>query len=566
MNLDEVIRYPQGLTPHGEYHLLSGRVPMMSYHAYDGSIDFRMLGGFAAPFADPSQASIVVESIKGLVPPWQTVDQKGATQHGVTTAAALYDGGEVTAEIKIVGDDPAAVRRLTRDWIAANHELKTGELGIVTHEMGRWWADAHWYKTPPDKTMWAVQNRQPFTQVWRIDKAFWRSFDTVDWFGFDYASDKDHFDTNYSSGLGSGWTLNYSGSGGGWIYTSGGMARWQDDPANPILSDGRTVTCLRTDFETETDNQVVGMVIGSFPEWSFPDNAYNDLWARMDNGTPGQNGVRLRIGIGQISLSYFVSGVEHVLRARPLFIPPTPGEKWILVAGYENRTKLFRVFRRGALVMSVAESDIGVGSQIGASYRKVGFGMHAGAAIFTQATPAAIDGISVGDNNAVSQGGFVKLLNIGDRPMDVRYTCFGPGTFRFANGPGSSDYVEFGPLLTNQAMQVRTDPEERPVVDMTSVAATPQEQAQFTQALADYASFASAGNTPLSLEQIASTFEVVPPQGHPYSLLSGSFTSPIPAKSPGATATPQYIAVSIEGGNADSMIIAAGTPMRTYPL
>ena len=562
-NLDAVVRYPAGITPHGEYHLLNGQIPSMHFHAHDGSVDFRMLGGLAAPYSDPKQPAVLVKSLKGLIAPWQFVEQKGATQHGVTTVANLFDPCEVTAECELLGDDRKALRELVRAWIASNEHMKTGELSFITPELGRWWAPVRWYKSPPNSILLALLRNQPFTQVWRADNAFWQSYDQTDSFGFVYDSDVDDF-SYVATDLGEGWDVNYTGTGGGFIYADGDLARWQDDPEDPILTGGRTADCRRVDFETDTDNQVVQCILGSFPEWSYPDNAYNFLWGRMKTtGTPGAWGIRLIFGIGYVRLSSFVDGVEYVIRDRGLIIPPLPGDKWTLACGFPGNPNLYKVYRNNIEVLSAIEPT---GANIGAEYRGAGFGMHAGAAILTQATPATIRRWNVADNNIGAQSGFIKLTNIGDQPMWPRYTCFGPGTFRFANGPGSNDFVQFGPLLPNQVMQVRTDQEMRPVVDMTSVAPTPQEMTLFQRALNDFINFATAGNVPPLLQQIKSQFGIVPPQGHPYSLLSGGFSNPIPPKSPGKPAETQYIPVSISGGTADSMIVAAGTPLRRYPL
>lgn len=564
MNLHEVVRYPEGITPHGEYHLLSGEYPSMHFHAHDGSIDFRLLGGLASPFADPTQPAVSVQSLKGLIPPWQYVDQKGATQHGVSTVANLFDPIEVTAELKLIGNDRKALRQLVRDWIASNEHMKTGELSWFTPELGRWWADMRWFKTPPNAIMAAALSRsQSFTQSWRTDSSFWRSYDDIDSFGFVYDSDVDNF-SYVATDLGDGWDVNYTGTGGGFIYADGDLARWQDDPLDPILTDGRTVDCRRVGFETTSNNQVVQCTLGSFPEWSYPDNAYNFLWGRMKTtGTPGTWGIRLIFGIGYVRLSNFVNGVEYVIRDRGLVIPPLPGDVWTLACGFPGNPNLYKVYRNNIEVLSAIEPS---GANIGPEYRGAGFGMHAGAAILTQATPASVRRWNVADNNLGAQSGFIKLTNIGDQPMWPRYTCFGPGTFTFANGPGSTEYVQFGPLLNNQVMQLRTDGELRPIVNMTSLPPTPQELSAFQRAINDFINFATAGNVPPLLQQIKSMYGILPPQGHPNQLLSGAFTNPIPAKSPGKPAKEHHIAVSISGGTSDSMILATGTPLRRYPL
>lgn len=573
MSLDEALRYPAGITPHGEYHLLGGEKPAVSFHAHDGSIEFRLLGGLAAPYHDPSQPAVSVASLSGLLAPWQFVTQKGATQHGVTTVASLGDPIEITAEVDLTGPDAKATMRLVRDWIAANEQMKTGELAVITHQMGRWWVDARWAKTPPNKILAALRRRQPFTQTWTVDSSFWQTYPVTDTFRIVYSSVADGFGVNTTSDLGDDWDVDYSGDGGGNAYVNGGEIIWVDDELDPVGSTGRDMVARRVGFTTDDDNQVVEITIGrpyaSASYWlGFGLLAQQHVWARMANtGTPGADGIRLSIGAQFSRLSYFVSGTETVLREWVTGLPPVFGDTFTLVCGYEGNARLYKVFRNGAEIQSVVES--GTGSHLGEDYRSAGLGLHVGDAswLLTDRMPTGIRGWSAGDNaSATTQSGFIKLTNIGDQPMPPRYTCFGPGLFTFANGPGSTEYVQFGPLLPNQVMQVNTDREARPVVDMTSIPPTPQELNVFQQALRDFISFATAGNVPPLLQQLESMFGIVPPQGHPYRLLSGSFSNPIPPKSPGKPAVAQHIAVSIAGGNASSMILAAGTPLRKYPL
>lgn len=146
-----------------------------------------------------------------------------------------------------------------------------------------------------------------------------------------------------------------------------------------------------------------------------------------------------------------------------------------------------------------------------------------------------------------------------------RYTVFGPGTFRFGNGPGSDEMVEFGPLLPNQIMYLRTDPSKRGVDDLTVIPPTQQELTRHQKRLLDYYTFASGGNVSPLQEQILSRHGIAPPQGNPYSLLSGRWSEPIPAKLPGVAAQEYHTRVEIDDGNADSKIIVAGTPLRRNP-
>ena len=88
----------------------------------------------------------------------------------------------------------------------------------------------------------------------------------------------------------------------------------------------------------------------------------------------------------------------------------------------------------------------------------------------------------------------------------------------------------------------------------------------FQQALKDFISFATGNNAPPLLQSIESAFGIAPPQGNPYSLLRGRFSRPIPARSPGAPLRPYHVKVEIDDGNASSMVLASGTPLRRYPL
>lgn len=564
MSLSDPIRYPAGITPHGEYHLLRGKLPCASFHAHDGSIEFRIQGGLAAPFQDPDQPAVSVSSLDGLLAPWQFVTQKGATQHGVTTVAVLGDPIEITAEIELLGPTAKATQRLVRDWIAANERMKTGELAIFTQQLGRWWVDARWGKTPPNKIIGAFRRRQPFTQTWTVDSSFWRTFNTTDSFRLTFDTNTDSFDV-VETDLGAGWDVEYSGTGEGYIHADGDQAAWQDDPEEPALTGGRGAACRRVGYTSAGDNQVVEIVLGAFPGWGFPLNGEVHIWGRLKTtGDAGDDGVRAEIRRDRVRLSYFVAGVETILKDERLAIPPTPGERFSLICGVEGSARTFKIQRGGIEILSTVES--GTGSQVGASYRAAGFGLHAGPAAEPEDIPPNVATWSTGVNASANQYGFVKLINIGDQPMWPRFTCFGPGTFVFGNGPGSTDYVRFGPLLPNQVMQVNSDREARPVVDMTSVAPAPGQYNQYQQALNDFIGFATSGNVTLLFNSIRSIFGVIPPQAHPYSLLAGAFSNPVPAKSPGRPAQSQYISVGIEGGNASSMIVAAGTPLRRYPL
>lgn len=570
--------YPKSpITPHGAYYHLKGRHPLVTLWAYDGSNSFSVMGGKSHPdkFADDEWVLIKKNGLKGLIAPWDIIDQKGASEDGVTFVDALQGPTEIELKLLVHGRTPKDCRRIKRKIVASIDKKLTSEFSFIDQDTGRWWSDVRWFKGPPDVEKVGESCTQELTLVLRADNGFWRTLNETDSFAFSYEATTDTFnyDTEADGDLGPNWPLYYDEPGGGFLYADGDQARWKDDPDDWLATETREVVAgPYKDFATATDNQVVSIVFGSFQEWSLPQGAANDVWARMGrnpDGTWDGNGIRMRIENNIMKLSYFKDFAQTVMRARVLLIPPIIGEKFTLVAGYEGDPRLFKVMRNGAEVFSVKET--GTESMLGAGYRGIGFGMQAGAALITQATPASVRKISAGDNSTVTQNGFLKLRNIGDQDMPVRYTCYGPGTFKFAVSPGSSEMVEFGPLLPNQVVFIDTSRQHPKIKDLTSVAPTPQELNFFQQALKDFISWANANNVPPLLQQIESVFGIVPPQGNLLSLLKGRWNkdSAIPAKSPGtpdSQVKPFFLKVSIDGGNADSKILVAGTPRRRYPL
>ena len=246
-----------------------------------------------------------------------------------------------------------------------------------------------------------------------------------------------------------------------------------------------------------------------------------------------------------------------------MIIPPQMGEKFRFVVGEENNERTFQVFRGSATMMNVKEN--GTSSPLGASNRSAGLGGYS----YGPGHPASIRSWSAGTNATVSQSKFLRRVNVGDQPMADNYICYGPGTFRFWNGPnaGPEEFVEFGPIESNQVMYLRTDPRKRGVVDMTSTPNTPQALDWWQKTIKDFLTFATGNNaTPLAIE-IESWFGILPPQGNPYSLLKGRWSDAalIPAKSPGKPAQEYFVKCEIDDGNANSRVVVTGTPLRRLP-
>lgn len=558
------VRYPAGqITKHGAYYLLDGEHPDVKLRAYDGSISFALMGPEAIPNRDCPECALITD-LTGLIPPWQTVDQKGATEDGITFLDALYDPIEVDMTVMCRGRDGARTRKVVRDLIASIDAKQTSPLSWFTQDLGYWWADLRWLKgRPSDKYVGSQKKRQPVTLVLRADNGFWKSFDHVDEFRFTYDTFSDAFGYTTTQGMSTDWAApSYSPAGGGFVRVVDGQLVFV--PTRTVQPQAFTVAC-RHNGATTTNNQVVQVTLGDFPGWFFPEGAAVDLLARQNQtGTPGSDTIRARIEVDTLTISSVVNGVEKDLRSIKI-LPPMPGETFTLVCGTAANSRLYEVLRGGGSLLTVIES--GTASRMGAGFCGTGVGFYA-AAEAADAVPPALRNFSAGDNTTQTQSGYVTRINIGDQPMFDRYTLFGPGIFVISNGIGAKDTVTFGPLLPGQIMQLRTDPRKAGVVDLLSPPSTPQDQAVYNTALEDYLSFASANNTPALFSQITSIAGTTTTQGNPFSLFNGRFSdaAAIPAKSPGHMAVPQKVGVTIENGNADSAILVAGTPLRRYPL
>jgi hypothetical protein len=564
---------------------------------YDGSTRFDLMGPYAIPdYTTPECVQVKKDGLKGLVAPWKHIDQKGATQDGVSQLDALYDPIEIQLDVMCRGRDGKYTRQVTRDLIASIDAKQQSKLNFLQADTGEhWWAPIRWFQgAPPNPVVGAQQRRQPLSLRLRGDNAFWRTYSDTAVFGFIYESMVDNFTIDYSGtqNLGPNWPQYYTGPGAGYcsnIVSSFfgfpvDMARWYPS------GDGQreVVNGPYKNFSTDTDNQVVSMVLGSFPEFTFVGEAFNDLWGRMGrngDGTWDGNGIRARIGLegifGWVELSRFNNFVKTVMYSSIMFIPPLPFETFTLVCGVDNGDgtsdpRMFRIMRDGIPIVS--HKEIGTASNVGSAYRGVGFGMEVGSTLFLgQKVPAWISKISAGDNAQVSQSGWLQRTNVGDQPMYDDYVFIGPGTVRIWDGPATDQHVEFGPLLANQVAFLRTDPRDRNVYDLSTIASSPNRTQKpiFQASLDGLTSFGTANNFNPILAEIQSVFHIfsnaptpVPPQGNFYSLLNGRFSdaSAIPPKSPGNPVQPYHVKVEIVGGNADSKIIASGIPLRRYPL
>lgn len=163
-----------------------------------------------------------------------------------------------------------------------------------------------------------------------------------------------------------------------------------------------------------------------------------------------------------------------------------------------------------------------------------------------------------------SGSGFLRLMNIGQEVGWPTLTFYGPGTLSFANGPGSSTMISFGPLAAGQVALINTYPPLRGVVDVTS---TPQTQhLNGVQSLIQIlTNLLTNGNLPPLAKWFESVFGIQPQQQPLYSLLNGRYTNPIPGVPQPSWAKMSYLPVSISGGGAGTKVIGRIDPMRRSP-
>lgn len=574
-------RYPTNkVLPHGAHYFIKGIHPRVRLEAPDGSVIFEILGGGSIADKYESPECVVLKgSPKGMIAGWKFVDQQGANEDGVTFLNAVNDAGEITLPVRVIARDGAHLRQVVRDLLGSLDKTKTSKLSWFTQELGYWWGDVR--HSRPDVGGYRVGGQATSTTFdlhLRIDKGAWRSFDHVDEFRLPFDSMKETFDvdTVEDKNLGASWPLYFTGPGGGYPYAFKGAMRWRDDTTRTFFTEPRAFVAgpyrdpvTGETFATATDNQVVSVVFGSWQEWG----ASNDIWGRKGKTSTGAwngTGVRARITGAWIEVAaynnFHKTNIAAGFATNPF--PPLPNERYRLECGGLDKDgnfnpRIFRV-RKGGAVIFTCKDSAGV-SAMGAGLRGVGTGGQAAGAFVTQGTPATIKEVSAGDLTSAAPTGYLTRINVGDQDMWDRYTITGPGTFEIAAGPGSTQMVKVGPLLPNQRVQLRSDNQQRRIVDLTQEPPTANELLEYRKVLAELDSYAPIKNIGPTRAANASEFGVVPPQGNLHRIIEGWFTHPIPPKSPGRSAEEYRVACKITGGNPDSRIIAAGTPMRKFP-
>jgi hypothetical protein len=523
------------------------------------------LAGPLAPLPGCQAGFALTKPPTGLHPAFNHLDYRGARQDGVGWADTVYDPAEIILEGEVTGRTVAETREVTRNLIASLDPKKQCILSWTTPAMGEWWAKVRLFRAPGEGLMHPRHRRLPLKLSIRNDDAFWRSTDSVSKFaiadGDQVASDDfNRADDSGVNGLGSDWTQSYDTTpGAGNLGIKSSSVFWYE------AGSSANACRARHDISSETDYQVVSFRTDGLYYLAAGAGGYLDLLARI--GDSGTTYIRARVGWLTVSLSAFVSGVQVWTTGDvALTAPPFPTETWTLIAGTSVDTpRQYRLLRGDFDVLTATDPAV---SSMGASYRQWGFGVAVTAtASPTNLPPQIIGSWSAGDNLTINKSGHLRFTNRGTETVYPFYVCYGPGTFVIGNGTGSTGAatpVSFGPLVAGQVAAIDTDPRRKQVIDITpgnAPVATSLQQ-QFVDSLT---SLATTGDITGITNVFRSFFGMIPPQGPLYSLLSGRFTRPIEGHVDGTALVTEQVAVTIEGGNADSKIIGSITPLRRWP-
>lgn len=393
--------FPSGVVPHYGINLLrEGIEPLITYTTPDKKLAFYLQGGMK-PFPGVTEGVILADGMDGLHPIFNHLDHKGARQDGATWTDTVYDPAEMTMKVTITARTPEEFRRIARKWFAAWDPENPGTLSWVTPDGGEWWCTPRLFRPPPEQLERGYSRtcKQTFTWPIRNDDAFWRSYDSVSEFGLEFQTALDEFNRADDGTLGINWTQTYTGPGGGVCTTDPsanggdpGRARWAaNDPDTTFTGRKGVVIGPFKDYHTSADNQVVTFTVGNTPEFTVGTGAANHVWGRMGrnpDGTWDGNGVRASIGWGFCQISMYVNFVEVGHDRSFVLIPPLANEEFVFVVGTDDNPRRFILKRNNFNIVDL--TDQSSDSMMGVNYRGVGFGLQAGGAILTQATPAQV--------------------------------------------------------------------------------------------------------------------------------------------------------------------------------
>jgi hypothetical protein len=502
--------------------LTDGDIPNVWLTSADGQQQFYLMGGLA-PFPGVTDGIICVEEPSGWAPKFKHLDIQAARQDGVTYQGTVYDPAIIKMKLQVHARTAPVLSQIMNQWMGAWNPRNQLTLERITPDGGYWsgkvrlmpdsWQDP-FKLTPRQQGVWSM------THICRIDDAFWNGITTTGGWAPTFIDFGDDFSTPTQSGLGPNWQTSYSPQNTGFEFVGqDGEVHWSDRRNN-----SQSVMNIYTKQQTTTDYQVVSITLGG--SWSgvaLRGDATTLIGARMDLAG---NGVFCRITWDFIEFYAIHGGGTTVLYTKLLDFPPRPGETWQLICGANpGAPRTYTVTRSGMPIFNFTE--IGTNSLIGANNRYAGFGMTSTEGVFLEGKPIPIANFTVGHNTSVTQSGYVQVINQGTEVAWPEFQFYGPGTWSFGNGAGSTSMITFPALNYGQLVSLVTLPRYQEVIDLTS-------------------------GTPVHSSAL---------QGK----VSGVYNNPIPGVATPDLAELVQIPVTLTGGSAASKIVASVTPRRVHP-
>ena len=438
--------FPPGkITKYGITLLKEGIEPLITYTSPDGEIAFYLNGGLA-PWPGVTEGVVLQDGIQGMHAIFEHLDHKGARQDGASWRDTVCEPAEMTMKVTITAINPESFRRIMRKWFAAWDPEKAGRLNWVTPD-GEWWCHPRFHRPPPEKLDRAFSRtcQQTFTWVIRNDAAFWQSYDSVSQFLLSFETAFDDFNRDDEGTLGPNWAQFYTGPGGGVCETEDtrdghGRARWSaNDPDTTFTGRKAVIAGPFKDYSSSSDDQVISFTVNNTPEFTVGTGAANSAWGRMGRNPDGSwdgNGVRATVGWGFCEIAVYVDFERVDLDRSFALVPPLAGEEFIFQLGRPEDERKFRLIRHGTVIVDLTdEADL---SLMGADYRGVGFGLQAGGAILTQATPAQVRRVK-SDSIVLDEFDVDYPDDLGPN-WPLLYSGAGPGYVRALNG--KTDWVD----------------------------------------------------------------------------------------------------------------------------
>lgn len=220
---------------------------------------------------------------------------------------------------------------------------------------------------------------------------------------FDFSDQPDQ------SSLPGSFTVTYSGSGTStWIVNDGRT------DVSIAYNDDRDAVARYNALATTTNYQAVGAAFASAPEWNSTSSfrSYNYLYARMNSA--GTDYVYAEFGKYTIELGCVVGGVKTVFDTLNIGFSFKANSVYWLEAGTVGGERIFRVLE-GTNPL-ITHTEVGTTSQLDASHRYAGMGIHVDTTPFNARRPGRVAAWAVADNQpptVVGSGSTMIRTNTG---------------------------------------------------------------------------------------------------------------------------------------------------------